>query len=80
MTVKITKSKVSLKGFTEYQDIEPMLMTLTKTYGSWTDQDYVSIQDEIHADRTFYGAISIFEKYFSLYVEFIDIKEEDDSP
>jgi hypothetical protein len=80
MTVKITKSKVSLKGLTEYQDIEPMLMTLTKQYGSWTDQDYETIQDEIHADKTFYGAISIFEKYFSLYVEFTNVKEIEDSP
>jgi len=74
MTVEIEKSKVSLKGLKSYEHIEPMLMTLSKVYGRWTDQDYRKIQLEIQTAGTtedaFNNSLEVFNRYFSMYVEF----------
>tara|TARA_Y100000004_G_C8764421_1_gene347981 strand:- start:363 stop:587 length:225 start_codon:yes stop_codon:yes gene_type:complete len=66
------KSKVSLKGLETVEDILPMIRTLTKQYGLWTDQDYKSILTEIdEASNVGYDAvIETFNKYYKDYVVF----------
>ncbi len=69
------KCKVSLKGMKTVSDAYSMIMTLNKQYGLWTDKDYKSIGEElVEASNTgFTEFLSVFEKYYGEYVEFIDV-------
>ena len=68
------KSKVSLKGMKTVSDAYSMIMTLNKQYGLWTDKDHKAIAEElIEASNTgLTEFLSVFEKYYGDYVEFID--------
>ena len=69
------KSKVSLKGLDTVSDVYPMVMTLNKQYGRWTDKDYKAIAEELDeaSNNGYHEFISTFEKYYKEYVEFTDV-------
>ena len=78
MTVKKDnlKSKVSVKHCKTYNDASPMLMTLAKQYGLWTDQEYRDIQEELEEQGQKHGLLAglrVIEKYFNDYIEFIEV-------
>jgi len=70
------QSRVSLKGLETVEDVFPMVMTLNKQYGKWTDKDWKSIAVElIEASNDGYNQfLAVFEKYYSDYVIFYDKK------
>ena len=74
MTINTIKSTISLEELKTVDDVFPMIITLNRQYGLWTDKDWKSIGVElIEASNNGYNELlAVFEYYYGNYITFID--------
>jgi len=68
----VEKNKIDVGSKPSVEDIMPLIKTLNKQYGLWTDKDYKKIESELieAAKLGHKSVLEVFTKYYSEYVEF----------